>query len=138
MVNPLFRPHGNAHMRVVGAVLIVDMYGYWNEEMRTQTAKDMLRYVPALNTQGPWGIINLLHDTVIYSEAVYTQTRQGYAYRSKNSRLQAVAFVIAPHVEGATLLRPRFDTLLQGVVTSGVFADLASAQTWMQAQLESA
>ena len=138
MVNPLFKPHGASQITVSGAVLTVHMYGHWNLEMRSQAAQEMLQHAHALNATGPWGVINLLHDTVIYSEEVYVQTRQDYAYRTKDSRLRAVAFVIEPGLEGAALMRPRFETLLQGLVKASVFADLASAQAWMTDQLQAA
>ncbi len=47
-----------------------------------------------------------------------------------------MAFVIAPHVEGASLLRRRFDTLLDGIIASRVFADSQSAKDWIQTQLQ--
>jgi hypothetical protein len=136
MANPLFRPHGSTQVEVSDATLIVHMHGHWNTEMRSQTALEMLQHAPGLNAAGPWGIINLLHDTLVYSEAVYANTRQDYADRPASSLLRAVAFVIEPGVEGALLLRPRFETLLRGVIESQVFADLASAKTWMRQQLQ--
>ena len=76
--------------------------------MRSQTAQEMLQHVPALNAAGPWGIINHLHDTLVYSEEIYAHTRQDYANRPPESKLRAVAFVIGPKVEGAGLLKPKF------------------------------
>ena len=111
------------------------LHGDWNAEMRALAAQQMLQHAPALNAAGPWGIINLLHDTLVYSEEVYAHTRQGYAQRGPHSQLAAVAFVIGPHVEGARLLKPRFETLLEGVIASRVFADRESAHLWMQQQL---
>jgi hypothetical protein len=136
MTHPLFRPHGSTQVEMTGSILTVHMRGHWNSEMREQTGQAMMRLVPTLNANGPWGIINLLHDTVVYGEEIYTQTRLGYAARPATSCLKAVAFVIGDGVEGAALMRPRFESLLQGVVESRVFADLASARTWMEEQLQ--
>ena len=135
MPTPLFRPHGSTQVEVSGATLIVHMHGHWNAEMRSQTAQAMLQYVPALNAAGPWGIINHLHDTLVYSETVYAHTRQDYAARSPHSKLCAVAFVIGPKVEGAGLLKPKFKALLEGVIEAKVFADSESARLWMLRQL---
>ena len=103
--------------------------------MRSQTAQKMMQHVPALNAIGPWGIINHLHDTLVYSEEVYAHTRQDYASRPPESKLRAVAFVIGPKVEGAGLLKPKFKALLEGVIEAKVFPDSESARLWMQQQL---
>jgi hypothetical protein len=106
--------------------------------MRAQTAQEMLQRAPTLQAQGAWGIVNVMHDTLIYSESIYAQTRAGYANRSPQSRLCAVAFVIGPRVEGANLLRPRFETLLQGILPCAVFSTQEEALVWMQVQLSAA
>mgnify|MGYP000986582774 FL=1 len=138
MATPAFRPHGTAQVELSGAILTVHMRGDWNAEMRSQTAQQMRKYAPALNAAGPWAICNVLHDTLVYSEALYTSARQDYASRPAASRLQAVAFVIGPHVEGASLLGPRYQTLLEGVIDARVFPDQQSAHLWLQEQLDRA
>ncbi|CAM8663907.1 hypothetical protein MCEMIEM13_01990 [Comamonadaceae bacterium] len=117
-------------------MLIAHMHGDWNAEMRTLIAGQLKAQVPALNAAGPWGIVNHLHDTLVFGPDIYAQTRADYANRPADSNLRAVAFVIAPHVEGASLLRNRFETLLDGVITSRVFSDSQSAKLWMQEQLQ--
>lgn len=135
MVTSPFRPHGAAQVELSDAILTVHMRGDWNAEMRSQTAQHMMQHVPALNAAGPWGIINHLHDTLVYGEEVYAHTRQSYASRSPQSQLRAVAFVIGPRVEGASLLKPRFESLLEGVINARVFPDYDSAHQWMAQQL---
>ncbi|WP_152528915.1 hypothetical protein [Rhodoferax saidenbachensis] len=136
MTPPFFKPHGSAQVERSGAILTVHMRGDWNAEMRDQTGKAMMKHAPTLNAAGPWGIINCLHDTLVYSEDIYTNTRLAYAARPPGSRLAAVAFVIGPQVEAASLMRPRFENLLDGIIPSGVFTDYAKAQEWLQAQLQ--
>lgn len=136
MAPTAFRPHGTALVELSGAILTVHMHGDWNAEMRSQTSLQMRKYAPALNAAGPWAICNILHDTLVYSEALYVSARQDYASRPAESRLQAVAFVIAPHVEGASLLGPRYQTLLDGVIDARVFQDPQSAHLWLQEQLD--
>lgn len=104
--------------------------------MRSQTAQEMMQLVPALNAAGPWGIINHLHDTLVYSEEIYAHTRQDYANRPPESQLRAVAFVIGSKVEGAGLLKPKFKTLLEGVIEAQVFPDHESARLWVLQQLD--
>lgn len=135
MATSAFRPHGTALVELSDAILTVHMRGDWNAEMRSQTAQQMRQYAPALNAAGPWAICNILHDTLVYSEALYTSARQDYASRPADSRLRAVAFVIAPTVEGASLLTPRFETLLDGVVDARVFVDPEGARLWLLQQL---
>jgi len=136
MPHPLFNPHGSALVERAPGLLIAHMHGDWNAEMRSLIAEQMKTHVPALNAAGPWCIINHMHDTLVYGPDIYAQTRADYASRPAGSHLRAVAFVIAPHVEGASLLRSRFETLLDGVITSEVFADANSAKTWALAQLQ--
>ncbi|BDT71956.1 hypothetical protein os4_14840 [Comamonadaceae bacterium OS-4] len=122
-------------VEIAPGMLIAHMHGDWNAEMRALIAAQMKAQVPTLNAAGPWGIINHMHDTLVYGPDIYAQTRADYANRPAGSRLRAVAFVIAPHVEGASLLRSRFENLLDGVIASGVFADSQSAKDWIQTQL---
>lgn len=137
MAAPLFRPHGSAQVELAGAILTVHMRGDWNAEMRNHTAQAMMEHVPALNATGPWAIIHYLHDTLVYSEEIYTSTRQAYAARPPSSELAAIAFVVGPEVEGATLMRPKLDTLLDGIVTSRVFTNPDEALAWLLTQLPS-
>lgn len=136
MTHHLFTPHGSALVERAPGLLIAHMHGDWNAEMRNLIAEQMKSHGPALNAAGPWCIINHMHDTLVFGPDIYSQTRADYANRSKDSLLQAVAFVIAPHVEGASLLRSRFETLLDGVICSKVFPDAVSAQAWALSQLE--
>jgi hypothetical protein len=131
-----FRPHGSALVELAPGMLISHMHGDWNAEMQAQIAKEMRAHATHLNAAGPWGIINHMHDTLVYGPDIYTKSRADYANRPAGSRLRAVAFVIAPHVEGASLLRARFETLLDGVIASRVFSDSASAKEWILAQLQ--
>ena len=130
-----FGPHGAVQVDRSDAILTAHIHGDWNAEMRSQTAKIMMSHVPSLNAAGPWGIINHLHDTLVYSEEVYAHTRQDYAARPPESKLCAVAFVIGPSVEGAGLLKPKFKDLLKGVIEAQVFPDSDSAHQWMRQQL---
>lgn len=136
MSHHLFNPHGSALVEYAPGLLIAHMHGDWNAEMRHLIARQMRDYVPALNAAGPWCIINHMHDTLVYGPDIYTQTRADYANRPPDSKLRAVAFVIAPHVEGASLLRSRFETLLDGIITSKVFTDALGARAWAVAQLQ--
>ena len=135
MATSSFQPHGAAQVELSGAILTVHLRGDWNAEMRRKTAQEMMVHVPVLHAAGPWGIINHLHDTLVYSEEIYAHTRQDYAARSPQSKLRAVAFVIGPDVEGGGLLKPKFKALLEGVIEAQVFADSHSAHLWMQQQL---
>jgi hypothetical protein len=135
MSTPLFRPHGAAQVELSDAILTVHMRGDWNAEMRNQTAQQMRQYAPGLNAAGPWAILNHLHDTLVFSETLFASARQDYAARSPESRLRAVAFVIGPNVEGASLLKPRYESLLQGIIESRVFSEHDSARQWLLQQL---
>lgn len=137
-MRPLFQAHGQADVELADAILTVHMRGDWNVEMRTQTAQQMLRHIPQLNAAGPWTILNVLHDTLVYSEAIYTDTRRDYAARPPHSQLRAVAFVLSPKAEGARIMASRFRTLLDGVITAEVFDDIAQARSWLTGQLQQA
>lgn len=136
MKSSLFKPHGSAKVELSGQILTVHMRGDWNAEMRAEVGKTMMELVPALNATGPWGILNYLHDTLVYCDDIFSETRQAYAARPTGSHLAAVAFVIGPTVDGALLMRSRFDNLLDGIITSRVFVDHAEAQQWLEAQLQ--
>jgi hypothetical protein len=136
-MHPLFQAHGQARVELAGAILTVHMHGDWNTEMRTQTAQEMMAHIPQLNAAGPWGILNVLHDTLVFSERIYAETRRDYAARPPHSQLRAVAFVLSPSAEGARIMASRFEQLLEGVITSKVFTDLGQARSWLSSQLQS-
>ena len=136
MKSSIFKPHGSAQVELSGAILTVHMRGDWNAEMRAEAGQRMMAHVPALNAGGPWGIVNYLHDTLVYCDDIFTETRQAYAARPPGSELTAVAFVIGPEVSGALLMRSRFENLLDGIITARVFVDYAEAQQWLQEQLQ--
>ncbi|MDZ7938581.1 MAG: hypothetical protein U5M53_10000 [Rhodoferax sp.] len=135
-MHPLFQAHGQAEVELTDAILTVHMRGDWNVEMRTQTAQAMQRHIPQLNATGPWGIINVLHDTLVFGEAIYAETRRDYAARPPHSKLQAVAFVLSPTAEGGRIMASRFESLLQDIIPSKVFSDIAQARSWTVEQLQ--
>lgn len=134
-MHPLFQAHGKADVELADAILTVHMHGDWNVEMRSQTAQKMHLHIPQLNATGPWGILNVLHDTLVFSEAIYADTRRDYAARPPHSQLRAVAFVLSPQADGARIMAARFEGLLQDVITSQVFTDPDEARHWLTAQL---
>lgn len=136
MHNRLFKPHGRVSFDVANQVLTIHMHGHWNLEMRDQASADLSGHVQKLGQAGPWAIVNCLHDTVVYSEEIFAATRKDYASRPAGSQLKAVAFVIAPQVEGAVLLTRRFEKLLDGIIESQVFANVDAAQAWAQSQIQ--
>jgi hypothetical protein len=134
-MHPLFQAHGQAQVELSDAILTVHMRGDWNAEMRLQTAQEMAAHIPQLNAAGPWAILNVLHDTLVFGEAIYADTRRDYAARPPHSKLRAVAFVLSPQAAGARIMAARFERLLEGVVTSRVFNDPSQARDWLTAQL---
>jgi hypothetical protein len=135
-MHPLFQAHGHAEVELADAILTVHMRGDWNVEMRGQTAQAMQCHIPQLNAAGPWGILNVLHDTLVFGEAIYAETRRDYAARPPHSQLRAVAFVLAPTAEGARIMATRFEALLQGIITSQVFGDMDEARSWLTQQIQ--
>jgi hypothetical protein len=135
-MHPLFQAHGQAQVELADAILTVHMRGDWNSEMRTQTAREMMVHMPQLNMAGPWAILNVLHDTLVFGEAIYADTRRDYAARPPESKLRAVAFVLSPTAEGARIMASRFERLLEGVINSKVFSDPGQARSWLKAQLQ--
>jgi hypothetical protein len=134
-MHPLFQAHGQAQVELADAILTVHMRGDWNSEMRVQTAQQMAAHIPQLNAAGPWAILNVLHDTLVFGEAIYADTRRDYAARPPHSKLRAVAFVLSPHADGARIMAARFEKLLDGVINSKVFADPTQARDWLTTQL---
>jgi hypothetical protein len=134
-MHPLFQAHGQAQVELADAILTVHMRGDWNTEMRIQTAQQMMAHIPELNAIGPWAILNVLHDTLVFGEAIYADTRRDYAARPPQSKLRAVAFVLSPQADGARIMATRFEKLLDGVITSKVFVDPTEARDWLTTQL---
>jgi hypothetical protein len=134
-MHPLFPAHGQAEVDLSDAILTVHMRGDWNAEMRHQTAQKMAAHIPQLNAAGPWAILNVLHDTLVFGEAIYADTRRDYAARPPHSKLRAVAFVLSPQADGSRIMATRFERLLEGVITSKVFTDPTQARDWLATQL---
>jgi len=134
-MHPLFQAHGQAQVELADAILTVHMRGDWNTEMRIQTAQQMAAHIPQLHAAGPWAVLNVLHDTLVFGEAIYADTRRDYAARPPHSKLRAVAFVLSPHADGARIMAARFEKLLDGVIISKVFAEPSQARDWLTNQL---
>ena len=131
----IFRPHGEFDAKIDGAMLIVTVSGSWNIEMHQESSRRSQPLVEALEAQGRWGCIVVVTDTLVSSLEVFRAGRKAVEDARGVSRLEALAWVIAPDVEGYTLFLPHYRNLYAGLLDSDIFGTLDEARGWMQARL---
>lgn len=133
--HPIFRPHGDYAAQIDGAMLIVTVSGSWNIEMHQESNRLAQPYVEQLEKQGPWGCIVVVTDTLVSSLEVFRAGRKAVEDARGASRLKALAWVIAPDVEGYTLFLPHYRHLYAGLLDSDIFGTLDEARRWMKPRL---
>ena len=139
MPHELFRPHGQYQAVVEGLFLIATVSGSWNIEMHQECGRQSQPLVEQLEATGkPWGSIVILTDTMVSSLDVIKAGRQVVAENKGRSRLLALAWVIAPDVEGYALLLPTYRAMYEGLLVSAVFPSVEPAKVWLAEVLRAA
>jgi len=126
-----FPPHGEFQPRVEGQVLIAHCWGSWNIEMHQESARQSKPLIDAINAKGPWGVITVLHDSMVSSLEVFQAGRDAVASLPETYQLVALAWVLTPDLEGYSFLHKRYESMYADILETKTFETLAAAQYWI-------
>jgi hypothetical protein len=137
-----FRPHGRAEFSTNGNIVISEITGPFNTELIDAVANTGVDQFQEFIKRGQWGDIIIFKVSAMASrEALAAVTRNVNKNLSDPNHTSATALVLAPEVEGATLMAPH---LLKCFIDGGyarlgipisLFERYDEALTWIQSTL---
>lgn len=133
-----FVAHGSSRLESRGQVLILHSAGPFNAEHIRSLAEPFRSWAAKLQPGGAWATINVVrHSAMCTPEAIEALRLSAERSRQHLGRV-AAAYVITPEVEGRRLMEPALRGSCAGIMPMEIFADLASALAWAEAQVASA
>jgi hypothetical protein len=133
----IFRPHGSMNAYISGSVLIAEVSGSWNIQMHQKSSNQSRPLVEQLEAAGrPWGVVTVLTDSAVSSLEVFEAGRKSVEEMEGTTKLVALAWVIPPDVEGAKVLRYRYEAMYNGLLESGVFESFDPAIQFVESVIE--
>lgn len=134
----IFKPHGSFKAHVQGRVLIAHCRGSWNIEMHQEQGRQSQALVETLEQGGNWGSVVVVHDSLVSSLAVLEAGRLAVENMPSPRKLVALAWVIAPTVEGYSLLKGRYARMYEGLLQTRTFDNEAGAVYWIEKMITEA
>lgn len=133
-----FRPHGRVEIWAEGNVVRLDAAGPFNKEAVIALGATWRSLFAELPRQGAFASITVVRNSVLISQEVLDAL--GAFLRSNTAAGQgaeAVAFVVAPDVEGRSMMLPMFaETYAAAGRNFAAFATEAEAEVWVRARLQ--
>lgn len=133
-----FRPHGSVEVWAEGNVVRLDAVGPFNKELVVALGATWTSLLTELPLHGPFASITVVHHSVIISQEVLDAISQFLRANTKAGQgAGAVAFVVAPDVEGRSLMLPMFaETYAAAGRQFAAFETEAEADAWVRARLK--
>lgn len=138
VVQSRFAPHGRVNMRFEDDILFYDATGPFNIELVESLAVAQKDILIAANPQGPWVSVSTMRGSMLaspdafarYSEIMQTQ-------RPAECTPLASAYVVAPDVEGRSLMLPKYEAIhiASGRVFQS-FTQLDDALAWARSLID--
>lgn len=135
--HPVFRPHGHLAFRLEGNIMVSTAVGPFNKEIIEAVAKAQQDLLQDMVEQQKWAYLVYFEKSVLAPiEALEALTNYLRWLASIHRLPTAVAFVIAPELEGAQIMIPHFQrTHAQAGMNFQVFATPEAAQAWLNERL---
>jgi hypothetical protein len=130
-----FKAHGAFNLHRDGQVIVIEAAGPWNLELIRQYAHDVLPVTREVAAGGPWGAVVVVRNSVLFTTEAAQSLREAGFRTAKASGRIAVAYVIAPEVEGALLAPDILRRIYDGLNTWAIFTDLDAAMDWLRGQI---
>ena len=132
MPNKKFAPHGDYIPVVDGSVLIAHCWGSWNIEMHRKSSELAKPLVEKLIANGPWGVVTVIHESMVTSLEVLQAGRDAVAELPEPYRPVALAWVMNPRIEGYGFLHTRYENMYAGLLETRTFDNVPHAQFWIE------
>lgn len=135
-----FRPHGSVHMWMEGDFLYYESTGPFNVELVDSLAVAQMEILRATQYQGPWAsICTVLNSAMAPPDALARYEKLMRKEKPPGKEPVATAFVIAPTVEGARLMAPKFTKIYEGIQRPfKCFEHMDPARVWARACMDQA
>ncbi|WMW80856.1 hypothetical protein RF679_00910 [Undibacterium cyanobacteriorum] len=116
-------------------ILISYVRGSWTMAQFQANHEYSQSFVRQLNDTGDWASLVVIEDTLVSCIDVLEAGRNAIPTNPDCSHLKALAWVIAPEIEGYVLLRARYRAIFEGILPNQIFSAIDEAKAWLQAQL---
>ena len=135
-----FTPHGVVDIWMEGRLMHYEATGPFNTELVDCLAIAQRDYLLATRPQGAWVSMCTVVDNAMSSpDGVARYAEIMAASKPDNMIPVATAFVIAPEVEGGTIMAPLFTKIYADIGRPfQIFETMAAAQEWAAAMLSQA
>ena len=132
-----FRPHGRVDIWAEGNVMRLDAVGPFNKEVVIALGATWNNLFDEMPVHGPFANIIVLRRSVVVSQEVLDAFGEFLHANNRAGRgASAVAFVVAPDVEGRSLMLPMFAaTYAAAGRLFAAFETEAEADVWVRARL---
>jgi hypothetical protein len=133
-----FRPHGRVDIWAEGNVMRLDAIGPFNKEVVIALGATWNSLFDDMPVHGPFANIITLRRSVVVSQEVLDAFGEFLHANNRAGRgASAVAFVVAPDVEGRSLMLPMFAATYAAAGREfAAFATDAEADVWVRAKLK--
>ena len=133
-----FRPHGEVEIWAEGNVMRLDAVGPFNKEVVIALGATWNSLFDEMPPHGPFANIIVLRRSVVVSQEVLDAFGEFLHANNRAGRgASAIAFVVAPDVEGRSLMLPMFAaTYAAAGRLFAAFETEAEADVWVRARLK--
>lgn len=138
VVHSRFAPHGRVTMRFDGDILFYDAIGPFNIELVDSLAIAQRDILMAANPQEPWVSVSIMRGSMLASPDAFARYSEiMHSPRSAQFTPLASAYVVAPDVEGRSLMLPKYEAIH---IASGrvfrSFEQLDDALSWARSLID--
>lgn len=129
------RTEGSIEFRVEGQVFYATVKGAPNLKTFLNIHPRARAVWDELNTQGPWGSVVSLDNSLLISPEIFNKLKVLAVSRAPQSRLVAVGWALPPSLPGHDVLKPLYEGFYKEWWPSAAFPDEPSALQWVSEQL---
>jgi hypothetical protein len=133
-----FAPHGLVEISMDENLLRYEATGPFNQEVFDCLAVAQMNFLEALQPSGPWAsICTVLQSAIATPDGIRRYTELMQTAKPPAFTPVATAFVMAPEVEGRTIMNPHFARIYNSIGRPfKMFGTKAEAQSWALSMIE--
>jgi hypothetical protein len=134
-----FAPHGSMELAVADRLNVIEATGPFNIQLVTAGDEAQEKLDSELQANGRWATLLVFRHSAMASFEVFAEIEKILKRRlAKGIRPQAVAIVLHPSVEGATLMAPFYlRAYANASLNARLFEDEQTARNWLMQLLGS-
>ncbi len=138
VVQSRFAPHGRVEMRFEGDILFYEATGPFNRELVDSLAIAQRDILTTATPQRPWVSVSIMRRSMLASPDAFARySEMMHTPRPAQFTPLASAYVVAPDVEGRSLMLPKYEAIH---IASGrifqSFTQLDDALVWARSLID--